>query len=113
MDAAGYWKQVRTPFYFQNPNDTVKGTILELLPMPRKDDPPGFWLQTDEGDVYLVTARQARLKFELKKLAPAVGDRIKVTYHGEAKKAAPGMNPTKEFTVEVRRPGAKQAENVS
>lgn len=107
MDAAGYWRDVRTSFYFDKEEVTIAGTVLELLPRPKKDDPPGFWLQTAKGHVFQIVARQARLKFELKKAAPAPGDHVSITYNGEADKSAPGMNPAKEFTVVVTRQGSR------
>lgn len=111
MDAAGYWKQFVVNFYFDNAGDQVQGHILELL-YAKKDDPPRFKLQTPEGLVFVVVAQQARLKFELVKASPAVGDKIRITYNGEAEKAAPGMNKAKDFTVEIWRQGSgPQAEN--
>lgn len=106
MDAAGYWREVVTNFYFDSPGDSVGGHILELIPKGRSG-PPGLRLQSKEGDVWVVLAHQARLQFELKKAQPAVGDRILITYTGQASKAAPGMSPAKEFTVEIRRQGAQ------
>lgn len=107
MDAAGYWREARAVFYFVDPGDCIAGAVLELVPMDRKGDPPGLVIQTREGDVWTVPAHQARLVYELKKAQPAVGDRIRITHTGLAAKAAPGMHRAKEFTVEVRRQGAK------
>jgi len=109
MDAVGYWREVITNFYFDKPGDTVAGYILALVPMGRAD-PPTLKLQTKEGDVWVVPAHQARLRFELKKARPAKGDWVRITYNGEADKAAPGMSKTKDFTVEVKRP-SPPAEN--
>lgn len=104
MDAAGYWREARAVWYFEEPG-AIAGEILELIPMARKGDPPGLVIQTKDGDVWVVPCRQARLVFELKKAQPAVGDRIRITYVGLADKAAPGLNRAKEFTVELRRKG--------
>lgn len=106
MDAAGYWKQFVVNFYFDQAGDTFQGTILELL-YAKKDEPPRFKAQTPEGLVFVVVAQQARLKFELVKASPAVGDKVRITYNGEAEKAAPGMNKAKDFTVEVWRQGSR------
>lgn len=107
MEASGYWREARAVFYFEEPDDCVAGAILELVPMARKGDPPGLVIQSREGDVWIVPARQARLVFELKKAEPAVGDRIRITYTGLAANAAPGMRKAKEFTVEVIRKGSQ------
>lgn len=107
MDAAGYWREARAVFYFESEGDVIAGAILELVPMARKGDPPGLVIQTREGDVWIVPARQARLVFELKKAQPAVGDRIRITYTGLASNAAPGVHKAKEFTVEVIRKGSQ------
>lgn len=107
MDAAGYWREARAVFYFESEGDCIAGAILELVPMARKGDPPGLVIQSREGDVWIVPARQARLVFELKKAQPAVGDRVRITYMGLAKNAAQGMHKAKEFTVEVIRKGSQ------
>lgn len=108
MDADAYWRQFVTNFYFENPKDEITGHVLELVNV-RKDEPPAIKVQTKEGRVYIVTGHQARLRWELVRQAPAVGDVVTITYHGEAKKAAPGMNKAKEFTVTVKRPGQQPA----
>ena len=41
------------------------------------------------------------------KAAPVKGDALRITYTGEAERAAPGMSKAKLFTVEVRRPGSQ------
>jgi len=105
MEADGYWREVVTTFYFSDETPAVGGAILELIPM-RRGDPPGLRIQTKDGDVYIVPAYQARLQFLLKQIKPAVGDRVLITYIGEAAKAAPGMNKAKEFTVDIRRQGS-------
>jgi hypothetical protein len=110
MDASGYWREVVTNFYFDKPGDEVEGTVLELLPKGRSG-PPGLKLQTKEGDVWIVTAHQARLQFELKKAQPAKGDLVRITFTGQADKAAPGMSPAKEFTVKVRRQDSRPPES--
>lgn len=107
MEAAGYWREARAVWYFEEPGVPIAGTILELIPMARKGDAPGLVIQTREGDVWVVPCRQARLVFELKKAQPAVGDSIRITYMGLADKAAPGLNRAKEFKVEIRRKGSQ------
>lgn len=107
MDAVAYWRQFVTAFYFDKPGDEVAGVVLDLVEPDRKDPTPALKIQTRDGRVYVVTGYQARLRAELVKQAPAVGDAIKITYHGEAKSSAPGMNRAKEFTVVVRRQGSQ------
>ena len=106
MDAAGFWRQFVTAFYFDKPDDTIAGTLVEYAAEgPPKDPTPRLVIQTKEGDRYTVTATQERLKAALKAECPAKGDGIKITYTGEAEKAAPGMSKAKLFTVVVRRRG--------
>lgn len=108
MDAAGFWRQFVTAYYFDAPGDTIAGTLVDYsADGPPKDPTPRLILQTKEGDRYTVTATQERLKAALKAECPAIGDRIKITYTGEADKAAPGMSKAKLFVVEVRRPGSQ------
>lgn len=106
MDAAAYWRGFTVNFYFDAKGDQVEGRVLELMNVKR-DDPPAIKLQTRDGRVYIVTGRQARLRSELVKAAPAVGDIVTIVYEGEADKAAPGMNKAKEFTVRVKRQGSQ------
>ena len=106
MDAVNYWRQFVTAFYFDRPGDTVEGTVVELV-NARRDEPPAIKIQTRDGRLYVVTARQARLAFELVKAAPAIGDGVTIRYDGDATKAAPGMTKAKEFTVTVRRAGSR------
>lgn len=108
MDAAGFWRQFVTAFYFDKPGDEVAGALLWYGPAaPKPDDPPQIRLQTKDGRVVEVTASQERLKAELVRLEPAVGDRLRIRYDGEAERAAPGMSRSKLFTVEVRRKGSQ------
>lgn len=107
MDAVGYWREVVTTFYFDKPGDQIAGTILELVSTRGKPDPPTIKIQTKDGDVWIIPAHQARLRYELKRARPAVGDRIRITYNGEATKAPAGLSPTKDFAVEVRRPASQ------
>lgn len=109
MDAVGYWREVVTTFYFDKPGDSVAGTILELVSTRGKPDPPTLKIQTADGDVWVIPAHQARLRFELKRARPAKGDRIRITFNGEADRAAPGMSKAKDFTVEVKRPSQSPA----
>jgi hypothetical protein len=103
-EADAYWRQFVVPFYFNDPGDEVTGAVLHLgEDRTAADLIPRLRIQQKDGRVYVVTAHQARLRSELVKAAPAVGDRVRITYNGEADKAAPGMNKAKEFTVEVRR----------
>lgn len=104
MDADGFWRQFVVAFYFDTPGDMLVGTLQKhWADGPRDDMVPHIRVQTDDGRSFEVTVSQERLKAELVKAAPAVGDRLRITYTGEAEKAAPGMNKAKLFTVEVRR----------
>lgn len=104
MDADGFWRQFVVAFYFDTPGDVLVGTLRKhWADGPRDDMVPHIRVQTDDGRIFEVTVSQERLKAELVKASPAVGDRLRITYTGEAEKAAPGMSKAKLFTVEVRR----------
>lgn len=111
MDAVGYWRQFPVTAHFLEPM-SVEGMLIELAEHRARDEIiPKLRVQQDDGTIVIVIAGQTRLQAELVKHRPAVGDRITITYTGEAARAAPGMNRTKEFTVAVQRPnnGAKPA----
>lgn len=104
FNAVEYWRQFPVTAHFLDPMD-IEGTIIELAQHKARDEYiPKLRIQQDDGTVVIVIAGQTRLQAELVKHAPAVGDRITISYTGEASRAAPGMNPTKEFTVTVRGP---------
>lgn len=108
MDAVAYWRQFVVAFYFDTAGDELVGTVRRLLEERTRDEyVPKIEVLTKDGRVYTVTAHQARLRAELVREAPAVGDAIKITYDGEADRAAPGMNKAKEFTVAVKRQGSQ------
>jgi len=112
FNAAQYWNQFPITAYFDQPGVTVSGHLIEHLTVKTADGPmPKLRLQTDKGRIVYVNVSQARLLSELVRLAPAVGDQVTITYHGEANKAARGMNPAKEFSVEIvrRQKPAEQA----
>lgn len=107
MDAIAFWRQFVVAFYFETPGDELAGALIKYRADGNRDDAvPCLRIQRKDGRVFEVTAHQERLKALLAEAAPAVGDRIKIVYTGEAAKAAPGMNKAKLFTVEVRRPGS-------
>lgn len=108
QNAYAYWNQFRTAFYFDKPGDEIAGALLEHeTEGPAKDPIPRLVIQTKEGKVRVVLASQERLKAALQDACPAQGDRLRIVYTGDAPRAAPGMTPSKLFTVEVRRPGQK------
>lgn len=108
MDAAGFWRQFVVAFYFDRAGDELTGAVVKYWSDGRGDDAaPAVRIQTDDGRRFDVTAHQERLKAELVKAAPAVGDRIRIRYDGEAERAAPGMNKAKLFTVALRRAGSQ------
>lgn len=109
-DAKGYWRQFRTAHYFDKPGDQITGTIIALEEEgPAKDPLPRIILQTEAGHLRVVIASQERLKAGLAEACPAVGDQVRLTYTGDAPRAAPGMTPSKLFTVEVKRPSSPGA----
>ena len=82
----------------------VAGTILALEDIQTADGTgTRITILQADGNTAIVNAIQTRLRAELIPLDPQEGDRIRITYIGEAKKAAPGMSPTKDFRVEIRK----------
>lgn len=107
MDAYHYWRQFRIRVYWDTPKEIV-GTVVHLGEQKAKDGYiPVVKLQLEDGTRAEILITQTRLLAELADKKPGVGDKIKITYIGEAAKAAPGMNPTKEFTVVVKRQGSR------
>lgn len=107
MDAAAYWRQFPITVKFVEPYEYV-GKLIELGEVRQRDEIlPKLRLQQKDGTILVIIVGQVLLLAELARTQPAVGDMVKITYHGEAKRAAPGMNPTKEFTVDVRRAGTQ------
>lgn len=104
VDAYHYWRNYPVTVYWDKPM-TVSGVLVELI--DHKTGPneftPKLKLRGKDGQVFVVLAAQPRLVNELVRTAPAVGDMVKITYVGEAPRAAPGLSPAKEFTVAVRR----------
>ncbi len=96
-----YWNGFIATASFMEPH-AIEG-VLEWLDRQKTTagDAPLFLLRLDSGQGVKILATQARLLEELTRKRPRVGDRIRITYTGEAKKAPPGMNPTKEFTVDI------------
>lgn len=110
MHADGYWRQFPISVRFDDSKigKPLQGTVVDLGEVKVRDEwLPKLRLQSKNGQVYVLVVGQAVLLAELVRLKPAKGDEVTITYHGEAKRAAPGLNPTKEFTVEVRRPGSQ------
>lgn len=100
-----YWKRFVSAAFFSEPGDTVKGVVEKLdVAVIKEVEVPKLWVRRDDGTVVTVTPTQKHLLSELVRLQPLVGDRIGIQLSGETR-AAPGMNPTKIFTVFVRRRG--------
>lgn len=102
MHATEFWRQFPATIAFVEPIQ-IEGTLEELREVKLRDEYlPKLHIRQDDGVLVIVTAGQARLLAELVRLKPVKGDRITITYTGEASRAAPGMNRTKEFTVVVK-----------
>lgn len=89
---------------FDEVGDAVIGTVKEVREgRDYNGNPcPELVLEvSDDGDEKTVTAGQALLKAALAESAPAVGDRIRITYSGNSQ-GKPGRNPAKQFTVDVK-----------
>ena len=107
MDGYSYWRQFPVRIYWDAPKQ-VEGTITRLAEEKTRDGLlPLVALQLSDGTIAEILVSQARLTAAFVEQRPAVGDKVRITYSGEASKAAPGMNPTKEFTLQVRRQGSQ------
>lgn len=102
LDAAEFWRQFVVAFYFDSPGDSIAGELVRFWQEGRGEAAvPALRLQTADGRRFDVTAHQERLKAELVKARPVVGDWLTLTYRADAERAAPGMSPAKLFAVEV------------
>lgn len=101
--SADYWRRWPAPLTFTDVGDEVDGVIVSLGDL--KERWPELHIRQADGLIRVVRVTQARLHEQLAERKPGVGDRIKITYTGEAAKAVPGMSPAKEFTVKVGRAG--------
>lgn len=89
------------PKTFGTVGDEIKGTVIAWDGSDAAY--PSLHIRTADGLIRIVRVTQARLHERLAELLPDPGDRIWIRYDGESKRSVPGMNPTKEFTVEIRR----------
>lgn len=103
--SADYWRHWPAPLTFTKPGDKAEGEIVAEGDLDEKW--PELYIRQADGIVRVVRVTHARLHELLAEALPRVGDRIRIRYVGDAKKAAPGMSPAKEFTVEVRRQGSQ------
>lgn len=98
------WDQFDSDFIkFDEIGDSVAGTIMAIrVGKDFKGNPcPELVVRTDNGDK-TVTAGQAKLKPELARLKPQVGDRIAIVYSADGD-AKPGQAPAKLFDVQVQK----------
>jgi hypothetical protein len=100
-----YWKNWPVPLTFTEPNDEATGEIIALGDL--KEKWPELHIRQADGIVRTVRITHARLHELLGEQKPCAGDRIRIRYTGDAPKTAPGMSPTKQFTVEIRRPDSR------
>lgn len=104
-----YLSRWPAPITFEKPGDQVKGELIAWDAMAEKY--PVMHLRTDDGMIRIVRLTQVRLLERVVDLNPDIGDRLFIRYDGEANRAAPGLNKTKEFTVEIRRKGSQPPAN--
>lgn len=102
--SADYWKKWPVPFTFLEPGDEATGQVVGFGDLREKW--PEVHIRDGEGRVRIVRVTQTRLHELLCEQEPDVGDRIRIRFTGLGK-AMPGMSAPKEFTVEIRRQGAK------
>ncbi|TFH97815.1 hypothetical protein [Micrococcus lylae] len=96
-------------FKFENPGDTIAGTITAITeqtwPDGKKD--PQLHLATDDGTETAVTCGQIQLKTKLVAAAPNIGDHVKLTFtHSESRA---GGKTLKHFDVQVTPAGGAPA----
>lgn len=110
-DQRDYWNQFVATVSWAEPcevigtieaTETIRGSAPKGQPTPIY---PVLRIRLDNGRGVIVNGTQARLLELLQRLAPEVGDRIKIVYKGESERAAPGFSPTKQFEVRVNRKG--------
>lgn len=111
MDANAYWHQFPITIDWTVEGQTIIGTIEHLGETKHRDEwSPRIHIRQDDGILAIVTAYQTRLLSELVRLAPKVGDRIRIRYLGDNDKTAPGMAPTKQFAVALKPAGTTDQE---
>lgn len=107
MGAPEFWRQFPATISFLEPC-TIVGTVERLSAFENRDGGfPQVHLRLDNEMGVIVNVTQARLLAEFVRLLPDVGDRIRIRYTGQSSKAAPGLSPTKEFTLEVQKAGSQ------
>lgn len=98
-----YWKRWPAPLTFTNPGDKAEGEVI--IPVDTRTQTPELHVRQKDGMVRVVRVTHARLHELLAEILPNAGDRIRIVYTGDGK-AAPGMSPAKQFTVQIRRAGS-------
>lgn len=98
-----YWKRWPAPLTFTNIGDEAVGEVVAPADVDTKF--PELHIKQDDGIVRVVRVTHARLHELLVERIPQAGDRIRIRYIGDGK-AAPGMAPAKQFTVEIKRKGS-------
>lgn len=107
MSPDPYWSQFRTVVQWDR-MPKIEGTLEGRKQDGPRDDPhPVLLIRTDSGYALQINVTQTRLLAELVRKRPQIGDRLEITYDGEAPKSPPGLNPAKEFTVTVVRKGSR------
>lgn len=94
-----------TPITFEKPNDQIRGELIAWDAMAEKY--PVMHLRTPDGFIRIVRLTQTKLLERVVDANPQLGDHLFIRYDGEAKRAAPGLNRTKEFTVEIERKNSR------
>ncbi len=92
---------------WENQGDKVVGDVVDLTigQSLQGDKVPQLTVRADDGTDTIITAAQARLKAEILRLKPGIGDRVSITYTGNEKRE--GGKTLKLFEVKVVKGGAK------
>ena len=96
-----YLSRWPVPITFEKPGDQIKGELIAWDSMAEKY--PVMHLRTADGFIRVVRLTQTRLLERMVDANPDIGDHLLIRYDGEAERAMPGLNKTKEFTVQIRR----------
>jgi hypothetical protein len=113
INSHDYWREFIGVVYFDDEPFTLEGRVTELGRAKATLDKTEVWvpkvtLETDAGRTVEIPCRQARLRAEIIRLRPALGERLRIEYGGSAGRSVGAYSPAKQFTVSV--PSRKAAQ---
>ena len=101
-DYAGPDGDYPDPYKFENPGDSIAGTI-ERIDVVTNDNgtTPVMDIHPDDEDARTVWVSQQGLKRRMAELRPQRGDRIAIVFTGLGQASKPGYSPPKLFDVKL------------